>query len=277
MAKPATSRIPTAAQVLARQKEDAERDRQQKAAIPPKPAPVANPPPPGREVAASSHAAPPASTKSTAVTVPGERSAAAEYWDAVAVTGIVGRPVKFDGKAGGYVTRDDGEPLPEGAEYVAMCDQVRAGYMRFNGEGEPPDRISGLPYEGWRLPPKEDLPDRDESQWPPGLSGAPADPWQHFIDLPLQQVGTAEMYTFQTASVTGRRAVGNLGKHFDRMAKLHPDSYPVVRLRVGGYQDKRFGWVHTPVFVAVGRVARDGVVTPPDTTPGGDMDDQIPF
>ena len=43
------------------------------------------------------------------------------------------------------------------------------------------------------------------------------------------------MFTFATSSKTGRRAVGNLLRHYDTDAENHPDELPVVRLRKGGF------------------------------------------
>ena len=78
--------------------------------------------------------------------------------------------------------------------------------------------------------------------------------------------------------MTGRRAVGNLLRHYDRMQRTHPDELPVVRLKVGGFQhrDERIGWVSTPVFAVVGRAPRDSAAKP-DTSTRADMDDEIPF
>ena len=54
--------------------------------------------------------------------------------------------------------------------------------------------------------------------------------------------------------------------------------YPVVRLKVGGFnhRDERVGWVEVPVFAVVGRQPKDSAAKP-DTSPAGDMSDQIPF
>jgi hypothetical protein len=77
-------------------------------------------------------------------------------------------------------------------------------------------------------------------------------------------------------SKTGRRAVGNLLKHYDRLQVTTPGSYPVVRLKPGGYQDSRYGWVHVPNFVVVG-VSAGHTVAIPDTSLEGQMNDKIPF
>jgi len=78
--------------------------------------------------------------------------------------------------------------------------------------------------------------------------------------------------------MTGRRAVGNLLRHYDRMQKMHADELLVVRLKTGGFnhRDERIGWVHTPVFAVVGRAPRDGAVKP-DTSLPTDLNDQIPY
>jgi hypothetical protein len=199
------------------------------------------------------------------------------YLDEIAPSSIVGRLVKFS-KEGRFVL-NDGEPIDPGADFVALCDQTLIGWLRFNEDDTPPDRVQGLLYEGFVLPPRESLGDMDDRYWPAGLSGEPVDPWRHTISLVLEHVGTKEMFTFSTGSMTGRRAVGNLLHHYDRMRRLHPDEYPVVRLKPGGFQhkDDRIGFVPTPTFCVVGRTPRDGVATPPDTSPSGDLNDRIPW
>jgi hypothetical protein len=136
----------------------------------------------------------------------------------------------------------------------------------------------GALYDGFVMPPREELGDTDQSKWLTGLSGAPDDPWKHQVYLVLQQAGTTELFTFVTSSRTGRRSVGNLLRHYDRMRRLNPGEYPVVRLKTGGFQhrDERVGWVETPAFAVVGRAPRDSVATP-DTSPAGDMNDEIPL
>ena len=200
----------------------------------------------------------------------------ARYLDEVAPSGIVGRLVKFD-KTGAFITSDDGEEIPEASEFVALCDQTVVGWQRFNGPGEPPDKVMGLLYDNFQMPPRESLGDLDPKGWELGLDGKEQDPWQHAQMLVLQNAATQEMYTFTTSSKTGRRAVGNLLKHFDRMQKTNPGELPVVRLRKGSFahRDERIGMVNVPVFVVCGRQPRDLVATP-DTSIGGYLNDEIP-
>src|SRR5262249_45742578 len=108
-------------------------------------------------------------------------------------------------------------------------------------------------------PERCDLGDNDESQWPTGIDGStPLDPWQHQICVVLQKRETGEFYTFVTSSVTGRRACGQLLRHYDRMRRTNPDEWPLIKLKTGGFahRDERIGWVSTPAFAVVGRIRR---------------------
>jgi hypothetical protein len=209
--------------------------------------------------------------------VPDKRTPVQSYLDEIAPASIVGRMVKF-GKDGTFVTSDDGETIADTIDFVVLADQTLIGFIKFNGEGTPPDRHMGLLYDGWRMPERSTLGDTDVTQWENGLDGKPADPWQHHVYLVLQCVETSELFTFVTSSITGRRAVGNLLRHYDRMVRTNPDEFPVVRLKIGGFQhrDDRVGWVATPVFAVVGRRVKDAGLAKPDTSPSGDLDDGIP-
>jgi hypothetical protein len=200
---------------------------------------------------------------STAVAIPDKRDPVQQYIDEIAPASIVGRMVKFS-KEGKFVTHDDGKAINEDVDFTALCDQTLIGYIKFGAEGEPPDRVMGLLYDGFVMPPRDSLGDNDKAQWEMGLDGKPADPWQHQVYLVLQRNDTGELFTYVTSSTTRRRAVGNLLRHYDRLRKSHPDEYPVVRLKVGGFQhrDERVGWVDTPVFAVVGRVPRDSAAKP---------------
>ena len=172
--------------------------------------------------------------QSTAVTVAAPpQEYRSKYLDDIAPSNIVGRMFKFS-KEGQFVTSDDGQPIPDNAEFVALCDQVLVGWIKFNGDDNPPDREMGLLYDpAFRMAARESLGDLDESSWEVGLSGERQDPWIHQICLVLQRTDTAELFTFVTSSKTGRRAVGNLLRHYDRMRRTHADDFPRVRLSSG--------------------------------------------
>jgi hypothetical protein len=219
----------------------------------------------------------PTNGNATAVAVPDNRTNVQAYLDDIAPANIVGRMVKFS-KDGTFVISDDETTIADDVDFIALCDQTLIGWIKFNGEGEPPDRRMGLLYDGFLMPPREALGDFDQARWEVGLDGKPADPWQHHVYLVLQRGDTNELFTFVTSSVTGRRAIGTLLRHFDRMQKTHPNFYPVVRLKIGGFQhrDDRVGWVKTPVLAVVGRHAKDDAAKP-DTSLAADMNDALPI
>ena len=231
-----------------------------------------------RPVAPAAKAVVPATKAApSAPAVPDDRSYVSHYLDEVAPASIAGRLIKFS-KSGDFLLPDTEETVDPDEDFVALCDETLIGWIRFRGDGEPPDRHAGLLYEGFTLPPREALGDLDPATWQIGLSGLPEDPWKHQHMLVLQRPATHELFTFATASNTGRRAVGNLLRHYNRLRTSHPDTYPVVRLKPSGFnhKDERIGWVATPGFVVVGRAPKASAAIP-DTSLKTDLNDEIPF
>jgi hypothetical protein len=249
-------RPPTPEQVIAEQRRTSARPR----SAPPKAA-----------VPAVARAAPP-----PAAIPPDGRNTVEKYIDEISNPMIAHRRIKFD-KNGVYVTADDGEPIPETVDFLVLCGETQIQMIKFGPEGTPPEVISGLLYENFVLPERSTLGDTDPAQWPLGLSGTPVDPWQHMINLVLQRTDTKELFCFSTSSVTGRRAVGGLLRHYDRMRRTNPDDVPVVRLKPGGFQhkDSRVGWVATPSFQINGKAPRDSGAMP-NTSVEHDLNDEIP-
>jgi hypothetical protein len=254
--------------VLDEQRQDAERDRAQRQ---PAPKPAADTVSPAKSTAVAP------GTKAATPAVPDNRTSVQQYLDEHVPVTLIGRVIRAD-KEHVFVTPDDGAPVPDDVDFIALVDQTMIGLIRFNGEGSPPDQLMGLLYDGFRMPQRNALGDLDSSKWEVGLDGKLQDPWRHFNYLVLQRGDTGEMFTYTTASVTGRRAVGNLLRHYDRLQKTHPDMYPVVCLKTGGFnhRDPRVGWVQVPVFAVVGRHPKDDAAKP-DSSPAADMSDQIPF
>ena len=206
--------------------------------------------------------------------IPDNRSAREKYLDEVAPSGVVGRLIKFS-KEGKFTFADTGETVSEGEDFVCMCDETLVSWVRFN-DGEPPTRIGGLLYQDFVLPPREQLGDNNEADWPIGLSGKPEDPFKHEQLLVLRRPVTLELATFSTMSKTGRRAVGTVLRHYNRRQASNPGAYPVVRLKPGSYQDRQYGKVLVPNFVVVGMAAGLSAEVP-DTSLKNQLNDQIPF
>jgi hypothetical protein len=60
-----------------------------------------------------------------------------------------------------------------------------------------------------------------------------------------------------------------------RMAAKDPDQLPVIKLRAGGYDDRRFGWVKIPAFEFVGKAPKANVAAAA-TTVSADLNDALP-
>jgi hypothetical protein len=79
----------------------------------------------------------PAKTGNGAVAAPApdNRTEEQRYIDEIAPANIVGRMIKFS-KDGKFVTADDDEPVDESAEFIALCDEILVGWIRFHRDGE---------------------------------------------------------------------------------------------------------------------------------------------
>lgn len=99
--KPATAkpRQPNTAEIIAEQKRVAAKDTAARKVAAPVPATVAT---------------------NTAVAMPDNRTPVQRYVDEIAPANIVGRLVKF-GKEGTFITADDGEPVPDTTDFLALC------------------------------------------------------------------------------------------------------------------------------------------------------------
>jgi hypothetical protein len=195
------------------------------------------------------------------------------YLDEIAPVGaIVGRLLKFS--KGRFFTSDDDKDVPENARFTVLAEETLVGWVRFRPDSAP-DRVQGLLYGGFQMPPRGVLGDTDQNTWEVGLDNKPSDPWQHHLQLVLQEAGSGELYTFVTSTPTGRSAVGKLLRHYERTKKKQPDELPVVQLRVGGFphKDPRVGWVATPTFVVCGSTNANGV----PKSAAEELNDKIPL
>jgi hypothetical protein len=142
--------------------------------------------------------------------------------------------------------------------------------------GERPDVHIELVFGG--NPPKRgELDNADPAQWPTSkLTGQPEDPWRRVMMVPLENPATGELLVFSTMSRTGLRAVANLLTQSARMMAKDPNHLPVIKLRCGGYTDKRFGWVKIPAFEFVGKAPRTNIPAA-DTSIESTLNDEIPY
>jgi hypothetical protein len=191
---------------------------------------------------------------------------------------MTGTFFKFDGKEGKFVKSLDDAEIPEGSEYVVVYDQIQVGWVKFNGKGAQPERKQGPVFEGFNPPKRDTLGDDDKSAWEIGLNGKPQDPWQFQILLPLLSTADDELFVFQTSSITGRRACDAVIRMCGRMQVKEPDEYPVIKLRISGFEhkDELVGWIKTPAFDRIGKAPKANA-TLADTSREKDLNDALPF
>src|SRR5262249_41065553 len=177
--------------------------------------------------------------------------------------GPVGEFVRFT-KEAKLARVSDGEEIPAGTKCVCVFDQAQHGWIKFNGDGQPPTRHMGAMFGGYVPSPRTELGDDDKAHWEKGLSGEAVDPWKAQVVLALKGLDGDRLYIFQTMSVTGLRSVASLIAECKQMAKKQPTMYPVVELAIGAFEHKnpQIGTVKKPAFKLVGTAPRDGIEPP---------------
>jgi hypothetical protein len=99
----------------------------------------------------------------TALVVPTNRTPLDTYLDEIAPSSFSGQLVKFN-KDGKFVVTSTDAVIDENVDFIALCDEVLVGWIKFNGEGAPPDRIQGLLFDGFVMPARAALGDLDETK-----------------------------------------------------------------------------------------------------------------
>ena len=107
------------------------------------------------------------------------------------------------------------------------------------------------PIDGFILPTRDRLPDRDKSKWPLDKDGKRSDPWQENHQLVLKDCTTDELVTWTTTSWYGRKALGRLLDLYAREAKKHPGLMPVVALSTRDESSSDYGLIPAPVLTVV--------------------------
>jgi hypothetical protein len=196
------------------------------------------------------------------------------YLDDIDPVSIPGRMVVFDPKRIGFITKDDGKLVRPDSEFIAHCEGILVGWIKFNGKGQQPTRHMGQLFRGFKMPDRNSLGDLDESKWPAGLNGKPSDPWLHQQVLGLESVDGTQLLSFCTTTVTGRKAVGSLLRVYER-ALSRTTALPVVQLHAGSFEhsDSRIGLVHVPVFKLVGWTEGEAI---PQKSIAEEIDDELP-
>jgi hypothetical protein len=190
------------------------------------------------------------------------------------------RLIGFNGQDGIYSILDDGTEVPAGTEFIALLDQTRNGWIKFNGEGERPETVMVGIGENKDVPTRDELGDLDRSQWPLSRDGkGPEDPWKPQYVVPLLSTDAGgELFALVMRGVTAMNAVRSLLGRYRWHPKAKQGLYPVVRLDSGTYLNKRYGGRRPkPVLSIVDWVTKNGAPPPPPAPLAGELNDQISF
>jgi hypothetical protein len=184
----------------------------------------------------------------------------------------LGKLLKFN--KGSYFVGDD--EVPAGTEMIAHVDQIARGWIKFR-DNKVVDQQIGKAVDGFVMPSREELDDRDETAWQRDPSGVARDPWVQQYYLPMEDTETGEVAVFVTGSHGGRKAITKLLNIFTRNPRA---GLPIIRLNVASYKHRTYGRIETPDFPIVGRTGAPGKPTQtiePAGASSNDLDDEIPF
>jgi hypothetical protein len=148
-------------------------------------------------------------------------------WDAAAADStaspVKGSSVKFD--SGTFSVGREKTPLDPTPQFLAIDvtevwmflkkDCPAEFFMRAVGGPKPPRPASFA----------------DESEWPDGLDGKPADPWRYTKFLYLLDPVTAEVFTFTSSTTGGRIGISDLTAQIQLMRNTRPGAVPIVELQ----------------------------------------------
>ena len=215
---------PTPAQILDRQLADAKRAKAE------------------REARVTT---PPATTAVAVVESPEALQRHAAEWGSTPLT-----MMDFHGNDGIYRLVQDGGQVEPGTEFVAIWTETRKGFCNFSDDGYRQEMV-GISEDRAEIQ-REDLGDDDQEQWPEGMDGQKRDPWQAQYILPLQRYdGSMELVGFVARNGVSINAVqGLIGR-----CRYHPRAqqgfFPLIKLGVGHYNNKRFGGVRPKPLLAM--------------------------
>jgi hypothetical protein len=161
---------------------------------------------------------------------------------------------------------------------------VRSVQVRWEN-GKPVEYRTALPGHHL-LPSRESLGYLNKAEWEIDTRGDAKDPWANTRYVYLLDPETAEMRTFSTHTVGGRRCVEDLASAIKRMRFEHPGATPVVELDAAPMPTqhgrksrpvlKIVGWKF-PTAKVIDAVPPSPVLVPAATVASADMNDEIPF
>ena len=187
------------------------------------------------------------------ITVTPENDPYLLYANAAERTRIVGKLLKFN-KFGEWVAGETNTELPDDARLIVQMDEFYIGWIKWH-DMRPIEQIMGRVIDNFEPPRRSELDDNDKDDWPVDNNGMPRDPWQYSNYL-IMMDQSGELYTYATASNGGLQALAKLSRAYSKGRWTRPGLFPVVELKVGSYDHRRYGPMKTPVLNVVHWVDR---------------------
>lgn len=186
----------------------------------------------------------------------------------------------------------DGEEIALGTQLVAHAVAWTKAWIKFENRTVVERRIYRI-SKGEHAPERDRLVDAegkvmdaDESFWPMGINGKPADPWVYQYLLPMESKN-GEVRIFVASSFGGRRAVADVCSAWGRRRAKQPNcGQPIIKLEKLMMPTRNYGDVPRPYFEIIGWDEGDAVFAGSGPDGGGipdevlrkqEFQDEIPF
>jgi hypothetical protein len=164
---------------------------------------------------------------------------------------FVGIPLKFiKGSWFKLPTKDQRVRVGATDPFIADMLSYAHGWIQWI-DRKPVQKHIHRPIDGFILPTRDRLPDRDKSRWPIDKDGKRSDPWQENHVVVMKDTTTDELLTWTTTSWYGRKALGRLLDVYVREVRKHPGLMPVATLSSHDEDSADYGLIPAPTLTVV--------------------------
>lgn len=150
--------------------------------------------------------------------------------------------IRFNGQSGKYLVGKEGNEIKLRTEVAFITNRCEYGWIKFNEQGQLPDRIMGSAYNNFAPPARDTLGLTDPSQWKL-FKGKPSDPWslQYELHLYSKLGGEYWILSLREKHSNIARDLIKIGKDFIDSAELNA-YYPVVLLDAAPVHGQKGSW-----------------------------------
>jgi hypothetical protein len=183
-----------------------------------------------------------------------------------------------------YINADEVDAAFLKRQFFAYCADWRRGWRKWSGDEVIVDHMVRVADDPEDPCLREELDDRDKTQWKPASDGEIRDPWCLENQLPIEDVETGERFIFATPSAGGGMAVTKLCDRWGFQHDKRDKGLPIIELGVGTFSTRKYKNVPKPLFKIIAWENGDAPddepidVTPPKDAPLKDfVEDEVPY